>query len=160
MPPRWHDTILRERWIVDREIRRLIRKIPDLYAKPEMQEELEAAGLFALCECSRRFYSNAKRANSPAAALGRGAKMFRAYASIRVKGALYDALRREDRMPRHIRAKLKRMEAHANAQQRAVDEIDWHREAELVGLTVGAAVEVLVWSVVVGNDVRVGGLHG
>lgn len=103
--PHWHGAVIAHYDLVQSIVRTLTRHAP-----PHVdREELHAAGLLGLVDAAKRFTSN-------------GTTPFGAYASVRIKGAIIDAMRRHDWAPRGVRAQIRQVrdatdELHASLQR-------------------------------------------
>ncbi|MEX2532933.1 MAG: sigma-70 family RNA polymerase sigma factor [Nitriliruptoraceae bacterium] len=90
--PHWHGAVVAHYDLVQSIVRTLTRNAP-LHVD---REELHAAGLLGLVDAAKRFTSN-------------GATPFSAYASVRIRGAIIDAMRRHDWAPRGVRAQIRQV---------------------------------------------------
>jgi len=91
-PRHWHDTVADHYYLVSPIVRTLTRNAPSHVDR----EELHAAGLLGLVDAARRFTPN-------------GATPFGVYASVRIRGAVIDAMRRHDWAPRSVRSQIRQV---------------------------------------------------
>lgn len=90
--PHWHDLVTLHYDLVMPIVGHLTRNAPSHVDR----EELHAAGLLGLVDAAKRFTPH-------------GATPFFAYASVRIRGAIIDDMRRNDWAPRSVRAQIRQV---------------------------------------------------
>lgn len=96
--PHWHEHVMSHYDLVLPIVHQLTRNAPHHVDR----EELHAAGLFGLVDAAKRFIPN-------------GDTPFPAYAIVRIRGAIIDAMRRHDWAPRSVRIQIRQVRTASDA---------------------------------------------
>ncbi|MFD1850358.1 FliA/WhiG family RNA polymerase sigma factor [Oceanobacillus bengalensis] len=122
-----NELIANYHYLVSFHVERISSHLPNSVSK----EDIRSLGLIGLYDALKKFEPN------------RDLK-FDTYASIRIRGAIIDGLRKEDWLPRSLREKVKKVEkAHQQLEQKNQRSPSSEEIAELVGISPGEVEQVV-----------------